>query len=249
MIKAVIIDDEQHCITALQDDIAMFCNNIEVIDTCNSASKGIISIVRNKPDLVFLDIQMPVLDGFGMLKQLGDNRNFEVIFTTAYDRFAIQAIKASAIDYLLKPVDPAELTLAIQRVEQKLTAGLKNAAQINTLIQNVAAGPDRQKLVVPVRNGYEFINIADIIYCRADGSYTELVFAESKMLVSKSLGELENLLPEMSFERIHYSLIINLSEVRQLKKTTGLSVIMSNGESLAVARSKKNGFLIKMGVR
>lgn len=250
MIRAIIIDDEQHCITALHDDLAMFCNDVEVIDTCNSASKGIISILRNRPDIVFLDIQMPLMDGFGMLKELGDDRNFEVIFTTAYDRFAIQAIKASAVDYLLKPVDPAELTLAVNRVSQKRIAGLESSANINTLLQNMATGPERQRLALPVRSGYEFLNTADILYCRADGAYTEIILSgEKKILVSKSLGELEALLPETSFERIHYSSIINLAEVRQLKKTTGLAVIMSNGESLAVARSKKSSLLTKIGVK
>ena len=249
MIKAIIIDDEQHCISALQHDLAMFCPNVTVVATCNSGKNGILAINMHKPDLVFLDIEMPLMDGFEMLAQLEGMRSFELIFTTAYNQFVMRALRLSAVDYLLKPIDNTELSLAIGRVEKQLRKNENTGQRIDNLVLNNSLDAEKQKIALPQRDGYEFISPSEILYCKAEGGYTEIVLATRKLLISKPLGEIEAALPKSIFIRIHYSAAVNISYIAQLKKNNGHSVIMFNGEILNVARSKKDELLLKLGLK
>lgn len=248
MISAIIIDDEAHCITTLSYDLDMFCPQVSIAATCKSAREGIAAIRTHKPELVFLDIEMPVMTGFEMLKVLGDQREFQVIFTTAYNQFILKAMRANAMDYLMKPIDGTELVEAVERAEKHILHDQE--LKISKSLSNATPSQEQQRIALPGRNGYDFVNIPEICYCKAEGAYTYIFFIDQrKVLISKSLGEIEAMLPSRTFERIHHSIIVNVSQIRQFKKGEGLSVAMSNGDTLTVARSKKDQLLLRLGIK
>ena len=250
MINAIIIDDEAHCITALRHDLNMFCPEVAIAGTCQSGKEGIAAIKRLQPNLVFLDIEMPVMNGFEMLKAIGEERDFQVIFTTAYSQFVLKAIRINALDYLMKPIDGTELSEAVDRVRNQMQHKLREDRRIGNLLANVSLAEEQQRIALPDRNGYDFVSPSEICYCKAEGAYTHVFFTDNrKILVSKALGELENMLPSRIFERIHHSIIVNVNEIRQFKKGEGLLVIMANGDHLSVARSKRDQLLLRLGVK
>src|SRR6185312_12328979 len=161
MIRSIIIDDEQHCIKSLSKDIELHCPSIEIIDTCNSAKEGLMAIKKNSPELVFLDVEMPWMNGFEMLQILGDI-NFSIIFTTAHDQFAAKAFRISAVDYLLKPIDAGDLKEAVKKVQQKIEQQ-QGHANIENLLRNIKQPSTQQKIALPYRDGYEFVEVANII--------------------------------------------------------------------------------------
>ncbi|MGQ2985452.1 LytR/AlgR family response regulator transcription factor [Flavobacterium sp.] len=168
--RAVIIDDEPHCINALQQDLQLFCPEVEVIATCSSGQEGIQAIERYRPDLVFLDISMPLMNGFQMLEQLGNSADFTVIFTTAYEQFVLKALRVSAFDYLLKPVDPEQLMDTIYRLKREnASAGIAERIQNHNL--NKDQLPEKQRIALRNKDGYDFIRLYNILYCHADRSY------------------------------------------------------------------------------
>jgi two-component system LytT family response regulator len=248
MIKAIVIDDEQHCVKALCNDLEKHCHNVEVIDTCYSAKEGIMSIKKLNPDLVFLDVEMPWMNGFEMLEILGDV-NFSIIFTTAHDEFAARAFRISAVDYLLKPIDANDLKAAVQKVEKKLDEG-NNLQHINNLLRNIKQPATEQKIALPQREGYEFVDISSIVYCEAEGAYTRLIISGRKpMLVSKALGDVEELLPPELFQRIHHSSLVNVSYISQFLRTDGGYVVLSSGEKLSVSKAKKETLMARLGLK
>lgn len=249
MINAIIIDDEIPCIKALQNDLRMFCPQVQVIDTCSSAKEGMLSVRKNNPDLLFLDVAMPVINGFELLEMLGRDLNFQVIFTTAYEHFATRAFRVSAVDYLLKPVDGNDLVEAVNKAEKAIGNRQVSRQLLGNLLDNNQLSPEQQKIALPNRDGYDFIAVSKILYCRADGAYTHIIMNDQrKMLLSKPLGEIESLLPASLFERIHHSFLINISQIRQFKKTEGTSLIMNNGDQLNIARSKKEQVMKRLGI-
>lgn len=249
MIKAIIIDDEPNCITALQNDIKMFCPEVTVTAGCHSAKEGLLCIKRDHPDLIFLDVEMPWMNGFEMLEILDKEINFQIIFTTAYDQFAAKAFRVSAVDYLLKPIDSNDLINAISKVKKALQ-DKEGYHKISNLLQNTKAPAEQQRIAIPNREGYDFVPVNEIIYCKANGAYTDIILLnKKKLLLSKSLGETEELLPAEIFERIHHSLIVNAQHVTQYKKTSGSSIIMNNGDELNVAKSKKDQLLLRLGIK
>src|SRR6476659_4517148 len=174
MIKAIIIDDEQHCIDSLAADIAKYCTNIEISAKCNSAKEGIFSIKKIKPQLIFLDVEMPCMNGFEMLEML-EHIDFCIIFTTAYDKFAARAFRISAVDYLLKPIDAADLKAAVRKAEEKIIASA-GSVNIQNLLHNIRQPVQEQKIALPNRDGYEFAQVNSILYCTAEGAYTKVIF-------------------------------------------------------------------------
>src|SRR3954447_7391107 len=162
MIKAIIIDDEQHCIDALLSDLSKHCGNVEICATCSSGKEGILAIKRYKPQLIFLDVEMPWMNGFEMLEML-DHIDFCTIFTTAYDKFAARAFRISAIDYLLKPIDANDLKIAVQKAEEKLLASA-GTVNIQNLLHNIRQPVQEQKIALPNRDGYEFAQVSAILY-------------------------------------------------------------------------------------
>jgi len=248
MIKSIIIDDEQHCIDALKSDLDKYCGNVEVCATCCSGKEGILAIKKHKPRLIFLDVEMPWMNGFEMLEML-DHIDFCIIFTTAYDKFAAKAFRISAVDYLLKPVDVNDLKIAVKKAEEKILAS-EGAVNIQNLLHNIRQPAQHQKIAFPQREGYEFIPAGNILYCNAEGAYTDIhLTGGKKFLVSKTLGDIEEMLPSDIFHRIHHSTIVNLENITNLSRSDGGYVMMNNGERLMISKAKKDMLLQRLGLK
>lgn len=248
MIKSIIIDDEQHCIDALKADLDKYCGNVEISASCLSAKEAIFAIKKFKPRLIFLDVEMPLINGFEMLEMI-DHIDFCIIFTTAYDKFAAKAFRISAVDYLLKPVDANDLKIAVQKAEEKILAS-EGAINIQNLLHNIGQPSQQQKIAFPQREGYEFIAAENILYCHAEGAYTQIhLTSNKKFLISKNLGDVEEILPADIFQRIHHSTIINLQHITNFIRSDGGYVLIDNGEKLIVSKAKKDLLLQKLGLK
>ena len=248
MIKSIIIDDEQPCIDTLKSDIFKYCNNIEICASCLSAKEGILAIKKYHPRLIFLDVEMPWMNGFEMLEML-DHIDFCIIFTTAYDKFAAKAFRISAVDYLLKPIDANDLKIAVQKAEEKIMSST-GAVNIQNLLQNIRQPAQQQKIALPNREGYEFAQVNSILYCTAEGSYTKIIFNNKHtLLISKTLGEIEEMLPTEIFQRIHHSTIVNINAVTHYIRTDGGYVVMNTNEKLMVSKARKDALLTRLGLK
>ena len=248
MIQSIIIDDEQHCIDALKADLSRHCGNVEICSSCLSGKEGILAIKKHKPQLIFLDVEMPWMNGFEMLEML-DHIDFCIIFTTAYDKFAAKAFRISAVDYLLKPVDAADLKAAVLKAEEKIlsSAGTVN---IQNLLHNIRQPAPHQKIALPNRDGYEFAQAHSILYCTAQGAYTKVIFSDKhSMLISKTLGDIEEMLPSEIFIRIHHSTIVNINAVTHYSRTDGGYVVMNTNERLMVSKARKEVLLQHLGLK
>jgi two-component system LytT family response regulator len=210
---------------------------------CTTPEDGIREIEALKPDIVFLDVEMPRMNGFIMLQRL-TNRDFELIFTTAFDQYAIEAIRASALDYLVKPVEVEELTAAVDRAMRKRQQPA-GAVRIETLLHNLLPGnASVKRIAIPSLEGYQFVDTDHILYLEAFSNYTLLFLqGNQKITVSRTLKDFEDLLPPDVFIRIHHSHIINKNQVSKYIKGEGGQVVMNNGKVLDVARRKKDDFL------
>ena len=248
MIRSLIIDDEQHCVNALRKDLHDHCPVVDVVDSCFSAKEGLLSIKKNQPELIFLDVEMPWMNGFEMLEVLGEI-NFSTIFTTAHDEFAARAFRISAIDYLLKPIDAGDLKTAVQKVAKTISSG-NHPQHIDNLLRNIHQPLAEQKIALPQRDGYEFVDIASIICCQAEGAYTKISLEGKRtMLISKALGDVEELLPKELFQRIHHSTLVNLIFISQFLRTDGGYVVLKNGERLSVSKAKKEQLMERLGLK
>ncbi|MEJ7587344.1 MAG: LytTR family DNA-binding domain-containing protein [Ferruginibacter sp.] len=247
MLTAIIIDDEPNSRNALRQKLHNHCPTVEVIAECENGEEGIISIEKNKPDIVFLDVEMPRMNGFTMLHQL-KTRNFEIIFITAYDHYAITAIKFSALDYLVKPVEVGDLKTAVEKAAQ-----IKSLAQGNTridlLLQNLLEEKTaHQRIVISSMEGLQFVATNEIIYLEASSNYTSFFLSGNrKITATKTLKDFEDLLPSTVFIRIHHSYLINKNCVEKYIKGEGGQVLMTNGVTLDVARRKKEEFIKAIG--
>ncbi len=241
MIKALIIDDEAKARQGLRLVLEKYCPDIEILGLCESPEIGLEKIDELQPDLVFLDVQMPKMSGFDLLDNI-PNINFEVIFVTAYDKYAIKAIRFSALDYLLKPIDVDDLINAVQRISNNHR---NNKAQFQSLLSNMNPTTKMLKrLAIPSENEIIMQPINEIIYCEADSSYTTLhIEGGKKIVVSKTLKEFENILPETEFCRIHHSTLVNMAHVVKYVKGEGGYIIISNNSHLNVSRRKKEHFI------
>lgn len=248
MLRSVIIDDEPQNASVLKNDIIAHCPSVEVIAVCHSAKEGIIAIKKEKPDLAFLDIQMPWMNGFEMLEML-DDINFSIIFTTAHDQFAAKAFRISAVDYLLKPVDANDLKEAVRKAQQR-SEQQKGNIHIENLLRNIKQPSAQQKIALPNKDGYEFVEVSHIIYCHAEGAYTK-VFLDNKkyILVSKTLGDIEELLPPDIFQRVHHSTVVNLNYVTHFVRSDGGYIKLQTGEQLTVSKSKKEAVMERLGLK
>ena len=245
MIKAVIIDDEIHCRKTLNMLLAENCPDVQVVEQCEDGEAGILAIQKLKPDIVFLDIEMPGMNGFEMLQKL-PAINFEIIFTTSYDQYAIKAFKFSALDYLLKPVDRQELETAVQKVVQRLSRPVPQ--QLEILLQKLyQPASSIRKIALPTMEGLQMIPIDSIISCASDSNYTIFQLKnKQKLIVSRLLREVEEMLEEYSFLRVHHSYVVNLNEIEKYYKGDGGYVVMSDGSSIDVSRNKKDVLLTKL---
>lgn len=244
MIKAILIDDEPRCLTSLVKDLSEYCPQVTVLQQCEAAKEGLKAIRQLKPDLVFLDINMPWMTGLELLEVVGEI-DFDVIFTTAHDQYAVQAFRLSAIDYLLKPIDYQELIEAVRKVENK-TSGVSQE-QVAHLKTNMDPNSDLQRIGIPTKSGIDFVLIHDVLYCEADSNYTYVHLDGNRRLYSaRTLKEFEQLLYQDSFCRIHQSYLINLNHLKKYFRGDGGYVEMLNGASLNVSRSKKEELLAKI---
>lgn len=242
-LKAIIVEDEKHSRETLKNLLEEFCVDVQVIETAASVDEAVTKITALHPDVVFLDIELQTGTGFDVLSQLR-SINFEVIFTTAFEQYAIKAVKFSSLDYLLKPIDLEELQTSIEKAKKKKNQEVYKK-QLETLMLNLKQQhPKLNKICLSTTDGFEFINTADIIYCKAEGSYTTFILNNnSKLLVSKHLKEYESLLLEQQFMRVHNSFLINLNEVKKFVKSDGGYIIMNNNDTVSISRSKKDEFL------
>jgi two-component system, LytTR family, response regulator len=241
MLRSIIVDDEPKSRENLQIVLQDFVDDVAVEALCSNVDEAVTAIHKIKPDIVFLDIEMQQETGFDLLSKVGQI-DFEVIFITAYSEYAIKAIKFSAIDYLLKPIDIDELNVAVQRVIQK-REGTSRRLQI--LHDNLTA-PTKEKLKIalPTVHGIIFTGLENILYCEASSNYTVLYTTDGKEYVaSKTLKEYEDLLKEYNFFRIHHSYLVNIMAIKKYVKGEGGHVILTNDMSLDVSKRKKVDFL------
>lgn len=242
-LNALIIDDEEHCREALEQLITDDFPEIHLLEVCSNPKDGIAAIKKHDPDLVFLDVEMPGMSGFELLQQLPEI-NFDLIFSTAYDKYAVRAFKASALDFLLKPVDKADLTSAISKIraKQKKESPLK---QLDILYENIKNSHDAlKKIVIPTISGFEYVNVKDIIRLESDSNYTTLYFSnKTNLLVAKTLKDFEELLAEHHFFRVHNSHLINLRYMKRYLRGEGGTAIMEDGKEVEISRRRKEEFL------
>lgn len=241
MIRTIIIDDEQQARVALKQEIKLNCPQIEVVAEANSVKSGIASILEHHPELVFLDIQLTDGIGFDILEKV-TNLNFKIIFTTAYSDYALKAIKFSALDYLLKPIDGQELTEALDKLVQRPQENFN--LQIKNFLDNHLSSNPKRRIALSTSEGIHLYELQQIVRCASEGNYTRIFFSNGKkLMVSKTLKELEELLCQYDFERIHKSHIINIGHlVSYLNKDNGY-VVMSDQTTIAVAQRKKSHLL------
>lgn len=244
LLKTLIVEDEARGRSALKAMLSEI-NEVLLIGESPDVEDAIIKIKIHNPDLILLDIEMPYKNGFDLLAAL-PNRSFDVIFTTAYDSYALKAIKLSAIDYLLKPIDPEELKLAINKtIEKRKQIQHQSILQMNNLLDNLKAINNQNfKLSLPNASGSIFVPINDIIRCESDANYTRF-FLENEakvILISKTLKEYDELLTDFGFCRVHHSHLINLKFIKKYIKGEGGTVVMLDGTEVEVSRRKKEIF-------
>lgn len=244
MIKAIIVDDEPAAIKSLIWELNRFSDVVSVIDTFTSAKEALSGINYLKPDCVFLDIEMPEMDGFTLLKKL-EFRNFEVIITTAFNQYAIQAIKEQALDYLLKPVDGDDIKVLLDKLsKQNHSETFKE--QFKESLKTLSIPNPNSTVQIPVSGKILFIKPANITYCESDGNYTKIFLENEKDLyVTKKLKEIEELLTKHSFFRVHNSYLVNLGKVKEFIKSDGY-LILENAKKIPVSRKKREAFLNSM---
>lgn len=241
MLRTIFLDDEPQSIALLKHLAANHCPELDIIGAYTDAVEGLAAIQKNKPDLVFLDIEMPKLNGFEILNQCHPVA-FKVIFTTAYNQYAVRAFKYSALDYLLKPISEEDLIAAVKKAIQAPV--LPDLQQYDVLQQfNPLRQTPPQKMVISTLEGLIFIEINDVVHCDSDGSYTRIwLLGGESVLVSKSLKEVEEMLNFDFFYRAHHSHLINLHHIKKFVRADG-DVLMSNGKTVPVSRSKRQEFL------
>jgi len=245
--RALIIDDEQDGTSTLKKMLDQNCRHVDVVGTSANAFDGRKQLEELKPDLVFLDIQMPGMSGLDMLAEM-DTRNFEVIFVTAHNQYMLQALQFSAADYLLKPVDEDRLAEAMQRVEKRLLQKDDNRS-IDALLYNLqkAGSPNEMKLCIPTLKGFVVLKLEDIIVCEAEKNYTIIHLKDKKSItVSRPLLDYEKILEGTTFLRVHRTFLINLQHVKEYHRGEGGVVIMSNGAEVEISRRRKEEFLSKI---
>lgn len=240
MIKAIIIDDEERARKTLQTLLKEYCSEVEIIDTCSNVPDGVLSINKNKPNLVFLDIEMPEYNGFELLNFFRDV-DFEIIFVTAYNDYALKAFEVSAVDYILKPVDIDKLKSAVSKVEQKLR-NFDMSSRLELLKENFSA-EKFNKIALPVADGLLFVTVNEIMLLEADGAYTHVWLKNgSSILVSKKLKFFEDTLEgRENFFRSHRSYMVNINFLKKYNKGEN-ALLLENGKTIIISRERKQEF-------
>lgn len=239
ILKAVIIEDDQNSSLLLKHFLEKSFDDIEIMAICATGFEGLKAIQEHTPEIIFLDIDMPKLSGFEML-ELIDTKDFEVIITTAYEDYAIQAFKVSAVDYLLKPIDEKTLILAVEKAKKRRRSKIMDNLFDNISEDLAAQKAPSKKLVLPTFNGMEFVNLEEIVYCRSEGCYTHILqFGKKEILVSKRLKDIQEKLTPEFFVRVHKSYLINTNHVEKFVKSEGGYFVMTNNDHVPLSRSKR----------
>lgn len=244
-VKAIIIDDEQHCIDRLMH-LLKASQQVELCGTAANLTEGLTLVATVQPQLVFLDVQLGEQTGFQFLQSF-KAVNFEVIFTTAYDTYALKAFKFSALDYLLKPIDPLELEEAIGKMQKKLSFE-DTRYKLDVLFHNMKLlAPASKKICVPVLNGFVFLKVEDIVRCKSDVNYTTIFLSNNtKLVVAKTLKEFEEMLSDAGFYRIHNSHLVNMNYIKSYNKGKGGFLVMQDNSEVEVSTRRKEDFLKKL---
>ena len=243
MLNAVIVDDEPMAIQSLSWELTNFSRDIHILKTFTDPDEALEFFKTTTPDCLFLDIQMPTMDGFQFLNKL-TNRDFAVVITTAYDEYAIKALKHEAIDYLLKPIDSDDLKETIDKIE-KFNSRVLNSNRLEKILLDFNKTQLNKKVTLKADGKLIFLNIDDILFVESDGNYSTIFLSNNqKKVVTKKLKEIDNILPEHTFFRIHNSFVINLNRIKEFIKTEGY-VIMDSNHKIPVARQRKSDFLEK----
>ncbi|CAM1350316.1 LytR/AlgR family response regulator transcription factor [Tenacibaculum insulae] len=243
MLRAVIIDDEPKAIQGLSWELSNFNEDIEVIETFTDAEKAIKYISNNSIDCLFLDIEMPTMDGFQLLEKL-EKRDFAVVITTAYNEYAIKALKNEAIDYLLKPVDSDDLEVTLNRIKAHYAKNNSNE-KFEQILLNFNKKFNKRKITISTDGKLIFIEESEILFVESDGNYSSIHTTNGKkIVVTKKLKEINSLLPDEHFFRIHNSFVINLNKIKEFLKSDGY-VILEDNHKIPVSRQRKSEFLEK----
>ena len=235
-IKVVVVDDEKNAVESMLTILKNFCTDVEIVGTANNATTGIETINKLKPDLAFVDVEMPDANGFDVINCI-NNKNILMVFVTAFDQYAIRAFKANVIGYLLKPVDIEDVQNIVEKARQ-LTLNRE-------LIDNIAEKKTSiEKICIPTGKGLIFIDPNNIIFIEADGRYSKIHILEHELIfVSKSLGEIEEMLDPEIFFRAHHSTLVNIKHVNELNTKDGLCIMLSGNNKVILSRRKKEDFM------
>jgi two-component system LytT family response regulator len=243
MIEVILVDDELHCLETLSLLLKEYCPDVQIKEQCSSGEAALAAIKKGKLSILFLDIEMPVMNGFELLEKI-DNINFSIIFTTSYDQYAIKAIRFSALDYLLKPIDHKDLIASVSKVKRLLQP--PSTEQLSMLMKKIQNnGTGFSKIAVPTSEGFELIQANEIVYCKADDNYTHFFLKnKNKILACRTLKEVEEQLDSFSsFVRVHHSYLVNLNEVSKYVRGEGGYLLMSTGSTVNVSRSRKDALM------
>jgi len=245
MLRAIIVDDEPYSSESLNSLLKKYFPEVEVVAICGSGSEALKEIPLRNPDLVFLDIEMPHMNGFDLIEKL-PAVHFDLIFTTSYDQYAIQAIRFSALDYLLKPVDREDLKNAIHRVLTRKQH--PQPQQLEILLQKLNKPANAHlKIAIPTMEGLEMISVDSVINCESDSNYTIFRLKNKlKITASRTLKDIEEILEGHSFVRVHNSYLVNLNEIKRYVKGEGGYLVMSDGTHIDVSRTRKESLLQKL---
>lgn len=241
LIKSIIVDDEKHGRENLAGILSEYCPDVKIVGEADSVKSAFALIDEQNPDLVFLDIEMPKANGFNLLERF-ETPGFEVIFVTAFDNYAIKAIRFSAVDYILKPINHKELKSAVDKVKLRFQHKEKNK-RMHELFRNLQQ-PENPRIGLPVADRIEFVEVRNIIHCKGEGNYSHIYFENNKhLLVAKTLVEFEELLQEYSFVRTHKTHLVNLRHVKAYLKNDGGSLKLLNGDCVSISRRRKDKVL------
>jgi two-component system, LytTR family, response regulator len=243
---AIIVDDEKHCREVMEHLLHKHCGDVKVLANCANGNDALVTMQKESPDILFLDIEMPGMNGFELLEKIHHPDpiaiGFEIVFTTAYNEYAIKAIKHSALDYLLKPVDKDELVQTVQRAKEHKTT--KAAQRVNNLLEMLNIKKNK-RFAVPTMEGLIMVDSETILYCESDSAYCKIYFINTNkpLVISKTLKEVEEVLRGNDFCRIHHSYLINMKCVQSYIRGEGGEVVLNTGVHLPVSRTKKQDFL------
>lgn len=245
-LRAILIDDEKHCIETLRYELQMHCPHVTVVDTASSGPAGIELIREVKPDLVFLDIEMPGMSGFELLRQLGPTEA-NIIFVTAYDQYALQAFRCAATDYLLKPVISEQLIDAVNRVSGRTSEESVSNERLEALLYNLREGMKSPRVALSTGRGIDFVEASKIMYCKAESNYTDVILTDGKRYtLSKTLSDVEAMLEKLDFFRVHQSYLISFGQMTSYLRDDGGSAVMKDGTRIPISKRRKEEFLQRM---